>query len=277
MEPNRNFGLGWNPDNESRHDDAMKALWQPVCAVADSEIADAIDYGNAIPVKNQLHFNSCDGNATATALQGDEFLTYGKSVELSARASYIFARLMDGTNDGPDAGASIQGGAIGAKEYGAVSERDFPYYQYGDRFDPSMPADILQLAGNHRIRSACPLRNYDEWLRFVGTRQGTTIIGIWWTDALANYRGEGPVINDRGRRVGGHALAAFEYIDVNGVKYPVVRNSHAPDWGRKGRMWVAPDIFDRWLTYAPFGAMGVSGLPRFSKRSKPEMIQEAFA
>ena len=111
---------------------------------------------------------------------------------------------------------------------------------------------------------------------WLATRASTSALGVvfgmWWTDALAAYAGQGPVINFRGRRVGAHALCVFEYEWVRGERWPRVRNSHSPAWGDRGTMVVAPDVFDQMIA-GGIGARGISGLPAFTKR-KLDLIRD---
>lgn len=262
---------------EAMHFDNIEAMRRPVCAASMDEIAFSIDYGDLIPINDQLTLNSCSGNATDTAVTADSYIQTGVISNTSARACYLLALLEDGYANGraPDQGASIAGAVLATQRRGCVLESDFPYWREDEAFSSFVPEEILAKALDKRVRATCQIDSYESWLLFTGTLQGTTVFGINWTAPLRAYRGSGPVINYAGPVVGAHALCAFEYVDRNGEKWPIVRNSHSRNWGSRGRMIVAPDIFDKWMK-SRYGAMGITGSPGFAKR-KLEMIQGAWS
>jgi hypothetical protein len=256
------FGLGWNPHAEEQHADAMSSLVQPVCAASDSELPPSVDPRGELSINNQLRFNSCCGNAVDKALEFDHWIETKQVVNLSARFSYLAARTVDGTNGGPDAGASISGGAMGAKRYGCLLEEQCPYWTGG--FDPTLSDEMLRLASPHRAQSAVNLgTDVDAIRRFIGSGQGGVIIGIWWTTGFRDYHGGVMTHRPGGSTLGGHALAVLGYtVDGN----LIIFNSHDKTYGDGGCIIIAPDVLYQELAASPFGAMGISGLPVFTKR-----------
>lgn len=260
-----NYGTGWKIENEALHVDAFAKLEQPMCAVSAGEIPETADPFGIIPVNDQGPRNSCTGNATDKVLEFDEWLQTGNVVNLSARFSYLAARIVDGSNQGPDAGASISGTALATQRMGTVLEQDFPYWKNGERFDPTIPDALLQRAKDHRVRSATRIASVAQMIDFIGSGQGGVVFGVVWTDTLANFSGGGILARDRGNAVGGHAICCIGYKTVGGVKYPRMWNSHSERWGDRGTALVDPDLFERWLQ-SQYGAWGLTGLTAFTKR-----------
>mgnify|MGYP003657973274 CR=1 FL=1 len=261
-------GLGLLPP-DGRHDAAMSRLMKPMCAATDAEIPDEVDPGEILTVNDQGPFNSCCGNATDKALEWDRWLTTGKRENLSARFSYCAARMIDGTNDGPDAGAQIEAGARGSSEIGFVTEADLPYwdYQNGEGFDPEIHPDMLKLAQQNKAQSIVRMRSMDECFRFIGTNQGGIIYGIWWTQELQNYDGSFMIQQSFGSSVvGGHALCLPGYKTIDGEKCPETWNSHSVRWGSKGRMVTRPNVLWKAIEAAPWGAYGISCGKSFTKK-----------
>jgi len=261
------FGLGWNPDAEDKHADAIASLVRPVCTAVDSELPKTVDPRGILSINNQLQFNSCDGNSIDKCLEFDHWIETRNVIDLSARFSYLAARMMDGTNDGPDAGASIRGGALGAKEIGCVLEQKFPYWKRGEQFSSHVPEELLTAAKSHRVQSVAELgTDIDAIHRFIGTAQGGVSIGIWWTTGFRDYRGGPMTRRPGGSTLGGHALAVLGYLVSGGHLFFIVFNSHDESYGDKGCIIIAADVLYQELHASPFGAMGVSGLPTFTKR-----------
>lgn len=283
-------GTGWNPELEAQHQSALDMLIQPLCAVSDGEVAEMpqrIDVRDKIKTNDQGPYNTCCGNAVDAVLQNDHLLSTGIVVNTSARFCYLAARMKDAAAQGRqvdwnDAGASISGGILATREFGAVLESDFPYFKFdwqsGTRedFDPNIPAAVRAKALDHRAQSVTPMVwNWESMLPNIGTGQvGGYAFGIWWTNDLANYRGGSPITKYRASGNSGHAICVYEYEWVNGERWPRVRNSHL-NWGDNGTAVIAPPTFDAMLKAAPFGARGTSKMPAFVKR-KIDLIRKAM-
>lgn len=262
-------GLGLLPP-DGRHDAAMAAMAKPMCAATDAEIPDDVDPADSLTVNDQGQRNSCDGNAVDKALECDYFNTTGQAVNFSARFSYLAARVIDGTNDGPDAGATIHAGALAALKMGRVTEEAFPYWRDDEDFDPTLPAPILQMGLKGLAKSIVQFQSMDELIRFIGTRQGGVTYGMHWTEGLMAYRGEQPIGNSfGGGSVGLHALAICGYRTINGRKWPKTWNSHSKRWGDNGTMTTHPDLLWDAILAAGCGAYGISLGAQFVKKPFP--------
>lgn len=262
-------GLGLLPP-DGRHDAEFAKMMRPMCAASDAEIPDDVDASDSLTVNDQGPFNSCCGNAVDKALERDLYLTTGEKVNFSARFSYLAARTIDGTNDGPDAGAMIDSGAIAAEKMGRVLETEFPYWDYenGEGFDPTIPDHVLQLALKNRAQSIAKMNSMEDCLRFLGTGQGAIIYGIWWTNELMNYTGSPePLSRNLGSStVGGHALCMAGYRTFDGEKCPETWNSHSLRWGHQGRMICRPNLLWNAIRNGPWGAYGISLGSTFTKK-----------
>lgn len=238
-----------------------------MCAATDAEIPDEVDPADTLDVNDQGQRNSCCGNAVDKALERDHNIATGEVINLSARFSYLAARIIDGTNDGPDQGAQIEAGARGSLEIGYVTEQVLPYWRDGEQFDPELPLSVLDIASKSKAPSICRMRSMDEIIRFIGSGQGAVIYGIWWTEGLMNFRGSEPIRSSFGPgNVGGHALCIAGYKNIGGEKWPKTWNSHGRGWGDNGTFTANPDLLWRAIEEAPWGAYGISAGAKFSKR-----------
>ena len=261
-----NFGLGWNPDLEAQHAAALTALHQPLCALS-AAIPDVIDPRSTIHCNNQGPFNSCEGNSRAKCLEYCNWVISGTWTKLSARFSYLTTKIVDGTLNGPDAGASIAGGVLASTKYGECTEERLPYWNWsaGEQYSNGIPPSATEMGLAHRLRSSTPLRSYDEGIAFLGGGVGAITFGITWTTDLRDCTGVITAV--RGTALGGHAVAILGYIPRGGERWPLLYNSHSKSWGDNGTALVAPRLFDDWCRNSPYGVYGVSDLPVFTQRT----------
>lgn len=269
------LGLIYDPVLEAAHKAELNAMVRTAESVHSSEMPERIDLRDIIPVNDQGPYGSCDGNSVDFCCQVDHWLSTKVVVNTSARFAYLAARMKDAQIEGrqltnEDGGASISGGILAARDYGAVLEADFPYWRFdwnsntAEPFDIRIPDEVMQKAQKHRVQSVTPvLWHWTDMLPLVATGQASFSIGMYWS--LGDYRGGAPITKYRPAG-DGHALAVCEYEMVDGERWPRVRNSHGRGWGDKGTMVVRPDVFDYMLRSAPWGARGMSGLPAFTKR-----------
>lgn len=258
-------GLGWRPELEQQHATALAAMSRPmVCATSGPLKHQSIDPRSEIPCNDQRQRNSCEGNARAKSSEYCNWVETGRWVKLSARNAYLTSRMVDGTNNEPDSGASISGGVLASKQYGECLESTFPYWTDQEQFSGNIPDVALTEAATHRLRSSTPLRSADESVVFIDMGFGAELFGIWWSQGLANFRGEFlDIADDYGGIVGGHALAILGFLMRGGEPWLIMFNSHGTHWGKNGTAVVSMRLFDRWLLRSPFGAIGVSDLPDF--------------
>ena len=260
------YGLGCLPAQP--HEKLAVASVATVCApTGDTPIPPTLNAREWLTINNQGPFNSCCGNATDKALEWDAYVGSRQRVSLSARMSYLVAQEAGRCRDGRDLGVSIEAGAMGAREFGTCLESDFPYWRQGQRFDASLPDGVLRGSNPYKIGAVAECHNAREIIQRLGTGQGATILGIYWTTGLAGYDGRKPItIPLGGRNLGGHAICACDHEIQGGRQFVRIWNSHGSDWGQNGTMLVAADLVDNWLAAMPFGAYTVTGLQGFQKR-----------
>lgn len=247
--------------------EAIERIFSPCAPVASDEpIPPTLNAREWLTVENQGAFSSCCGQAFDKAREWCAWVGYRVRVNLSARMSYLAARKWAGVNSNGDNGVSIQAGAMAAKELGTVPEVDFPYWRDGERFDPRIPADVLEAAGKYRIGAVNPPRDARDIVQRLGTGQGPTGWGFAWTTGWASYTG-GPLRQlPGGRHLGGHATAIIDYQTIDGELFLVGINSHGQSWGDRGFYTIHESVANQILNSSIYGAYTVTDLSGFQKR-----------
>ncbi len=259
--------LGWNPLLEEKHWQSLASMQQQMCGADGDPLPDVVD--PPLDVNDQLSFSSCEGNAVDKATEADHFFQTGTVVNLSARFAYLTSKMVDGTLESGDNGASISGGGIASQKYGCCLEETFPYWSRGDSYTTEIPQVAFEQAKDHRIQAYCSIPNWDAGMKLIGTGQGAFTFGINWYESLANYKTDDPnhvITKVGGRSLGGHALCTPSYVTMAGQKIPNPYNSHGTGWGYKGRFKIDPDLLFRLIREGGFSACGFTGLEAFTKR-----------
>lgn len=125
--------LGWNPDDEAKHAEAMRALTIRVSADLRlvGEIPDRYDTSWLRP-ENQGGTSSCCGHALSACGEGCyQIANRGEVTQFSRRAAYAWAKETDGSPANQDAGATIGAAAIVANRIGFAPESLVPWYPGG--------------------------------------------------------------------------------------------------------------------------------------------------
>lgn len=252
--------LGWRDDVEDV--DSLEA--QSFLFAMDETFTAprSMDPRKWLRVEDQGQIGSCSGNARTTVEELCLALQAGshEGVEQLARmGAYLAAQKLDGLL-GRDQGATIDGQAKAAKQYGTAPER---FFRYPSAYTSHVPDEYWREAAKCKCGSTTVLRSADEMLAFLGRGIGGVVIGIPWTESMANSRGL--VESVGGRTLGGHALAVVGYLaeadggrnDRQGRPYPLVANSHTARWGNGGYGLFAPALFDR----SDWVKIGFSDLP----------------
>jgi hypothetical protein len=257
-----NYGLGCNPDNgqlavlDSRLSCAAAAPTEPMPAEVDPPL----------DVNDQLQFNSCCGNADDKASEFDHWAETGVVVNLSARFSYLTAKLIEGSSDS-DNGAQIGSAGLASQKYGKCLEETFPYWRQGERYSQDIPEPAFRMGLAHQAGAVHQPNSVDQMLDMIGSLQAASIFGIFWYSSLAGYDGQQEVITRvGGGSGGGHALCCCGYKTIAGQRVPKIWNSHSRRWGRNGTMLMDPDLFWQLVTQAPFGIRAITKLPAFATR-----------
>lgn len=257
------FGLGLRPDLEAQHAAAIAAL--PVLACAPTgPIPDEVDPRPFIPCLDQQHRNTCCGHARALVSGFCGWIETGIYVPVSRRYSYLTTKIVDGTINGPDAGASISGAALASTKYGECRETTLPYWRHNERYSVQISGEATREGEAHKIASHSRILSVDQERQFIGSGQGGMIYGITWTERLHNFRGRVITMRDLGGGYAGeHAVARIGYMrNGNGLMY----NSHGSGWGVNGVAEVEPEVMEHWYRESRHGHYGESDLEVFEQR-----------
>lgn len=257
------YGLGLRPDLAAQHAASIAAMPQLTCAVQ-STIPDEVDPRSAIPCLNQSHRNTCCGHGRSLVSGFCGWIETGLYIPVSRRYSYLTTKIIDGTLNGGDQGASIQGAALASTKYGECREATFPYWSDDERYSTGIPGEATREGQAHKIASFTQLRSHDQERQMIGAGQGGVIYGIAWTEGLANFRGQ--VLTKRdlsGDYLGEHAVCRIGYLrNGNGLMY----NSHGPGWAQNGVAEVDAALMDYWYRNSSHGHFLLSDLEVFEQR-----------
>lgn len=257
------YGLGLRPDLEEQHADAIARLPVLTCAPS-APIPDEVDPRPYIKALNQGYRNTCCGHARALVSGFCGWIETGIYVPVSRRYAYLTTKIVDGTINGGDGGASIRGGALASTKYGECRETTFSYWRDDERYSTQIPGEATREALLHKIASFTPMRGVDQERQAIGAGQGGIIFGIPWTGNLRDFRGK--VLTKRdlgGEYLGEHAVCRVGYSrNGNGIMY----NSHSEEWGDNGTAEVEPELMDYWYRTSQHGHFLQSDLEVFEQR-----------
>jgi hypothetical protein len=262
------LGLGWLPELEAHHASAIAALTKPLTVSAPPRSSIPAIFRPRIQPESQGAINSCSGNALATAGEIVHYIaSKGQMRQFSRRASYTWAKQIDGSDPRTDAGATISGAALVANRIGFAPEELVPYYQGG--YQPGIPNEqqAREAASPFRVRSITPIKSYADLDRFCTAGAGAVVFGIHWLTGWDGLRGRAELDQiPGGRSLGGHALATGTWITRNGERWYDIYNSHGTQWGSGGAILTAPHVLDYQIRNSPFGWMGISDMADVTPR-----------
>lgn len=229
----------------------------------------SVDHRGWLWVENQGQLGSCAGHALALVAAVCCYIaTRGQVRQRMSRMWCYLEGQKQGGFFGRDQGASISGCAAAAKQNGIAREETFPYTGV---YSTQIPQAAVVEAGQHRILSATPLRDYAGSLNFISMGLGGIQIGINWLTGLANNR-TGLITRDNcgGRNLGGHSLAILGYserMDDQGRNWLIMHNSHDYSWGKNGCAEVEPAVYENWIRNASPGEfMALSDMQEYQNR-----------
>lgn len=231
------------------------------------DIPETLGARDWLRINDQRNRNSCCGNAVDKALEWCRWVNLGyqtRPEDLSARFSYVAALDWAQTLRNGDNGVSIEAGVMASRDTGAILEEAWPYWQDGERFDTELPRQLIERAGQHRVRSVSRVTTGREVIEALGNGVGACVFGMMWTQGMSDYRGGVLAGVPGGPRLGGHAVCACDYDLRRNTIW--VANSHGDRWGDRGWFEVAVPTFDQ-LLQQPFGAFIVSDLQGFPARA----------
>ncbi|MCB1179688.1 MAG: C1 family peptidase, partial [Leptospiraceae bacterium] len=193
-------------------------------------------------IEDQGDLNSCTANAVAGAYE--YLFKRHKGIDshnVSRLYIYYNARDWDGTVDEDD-GCTIEGAIEGIKEYGACSEKTWPYDE--DMYDEE-PSDEAYEEGEKFLVEDVKLVPIDLKAWKSALAEGHPIVfGIDLFKTFDSHKKPGlvpmPSKKESAREEhGGHAMLCVGYSDQD--KVFIVRNSWGDDWGDDGYCYIPYD------------------------------------
>jgi len=279
--------LGWLPDLEKMHDEAMLAM-----TLADGALPCSTPPAFAIPA-------TLDPDWFIQAVQGvwpfcHAFMrcgifrvlywltTKGQQIDVSEYYAAITDMMMDG-DASQASGASIAGSLRASIKYGEAGEKTLPYPNsnvpsnmsidafYRKNYSSKLPTVAVEDAKQRHIKSIVPnIRTYKDLDNALVS--GRTAVGFgmdWYTgwDQLKDIDTLNYVPSGRFR--GGHALMFFGWRTINGVRYPLMHNSHE-GWGKRRRIAIHPNVVQTILQNSKYGALAVTNIDVAEKEVKAQ-------
>lgn len=197
-----------------------------------------------IRVEDQRRRNSCVGHGASSCGEACAWLDSGGKLDIqfSRWGSYIWSQQMGGMG-GRDNGATISGAVRAASEIGFCPEHLWPYPSDGVGYSTKEPAGARQAASPYLLMGHTLIEGYAQGFEWINQGKGPLLIGVNWTQGLANNTGLVTLADIRGRRLGGHCMFLWGW-DENGNLY--LGNSHTESWGQQGWRLVIPEVLDYW-------------------------------
>jgi C1A family cysteine protease len=210
-----------------------------------------------IQTENQSVQSSCCGHGGTAGLEASYWIKEGqqpgkKPIQFNRQFLYIESQKLCGMF-GRDQGSTISATVKAAMQGGCCLEDTAPYTgRYVTKFSQACYTE----AAKYKLQSHSVLKSYEAVLNYQQTGLGGIVIGVAWTNALANSSGSIQLRDVQGRG-GGHCVCLFGY-DKNGRIR--LHNSHGTQWGDNGHAWVDPEAVDYWCKNPNCEVIGVSDL-----------------
>lgn len=276
---NNQFGLGWKPELEGLHAEAIAAnalsTGSLLCSLSESEIPANLDPTWFVQ-KNQGCWPFCHAHMREGIVKVLYWLsTKGQVQDFSRYYAAITDMRMDGNDSQPE-GASIGGSLNASIKYGEPLESLMPYpplqpdnpgpgFNYdrwcAQHYSNKIAEGVQEDANQRHIKSLVPgIRSYSQLMNALTSGRTAIGIGITWTSGWAQIRGVDVVHHlPSGRILGGHALFLFGWRTIGGEKYPLMHNSH-DGWGINRRAALSPSCIDDMLNRNGFGCIAATNI-----------------
>lgn len=206
-----------------------------------------------VRVEDQGNRNSCVGHGLSSCGEICAWIDSGGvlEIEFSRWGAYIWSQQMGGMA-GRDNGATISGAIKAAAEIGFCPESLWPYPPSNAGYSTKEPAGVRQAAAPYLLMAHTNPNNYAQGFEWINQGKGPLLIGVDWTQGLANNTGDVTLADVRGRSLGGHCMFLWGW-DADGLLY--LGNSHTEGWGQRGWRKVRPEVVDYWCQRGDVYAM----------------------
>lgn len=261
---------GYRPELEDR--EFLRSLPQQELLVGVGYEEVRLDPRKLVKVENQKNQGACAGHSLSSILEWCWTIATGGEVKQLSRAmGYYEAQRL--SNIRGDNGSTISAGVKLAMATGLCEE---PLWPYPASYNPARPANyeaVLENAGKHKIKSATPIRTYDEYRTFVGSGRGGVHNGIAWGNGMSRA-----VVETFAPGGGGHAIAGLclsERVDSQDRPYIWIINSWDLSFGSRehpGWQEWSPRAIEQMLSHQWTEMVGLSDMevPRPRKLSVAE-------
>jgi C1A family cysteine protease len=194
------------------------------------------------PVYDQGQTSSCTGNAAAGAFEYDLMKQKLNAFVPSRLFIYYNERVLEGTTDQPDAGATIRDSVKALLKYGVPSEDMWAFDV--NKVDTKPSDDVYQNALKNRIKNYASVPKTDlNSLAAILTSGSPIIFGATLYESFESdtvtSSGVVPMPGTTEKVLGGHAILIVG-LDLDKKAF-IVRNSWGVDWGLKGYCYMPID------------------------------------
>lgn len=224
--------FGWKPDLPDHRDYICKLEAAPGV----SKVIDLRKAGHMPPVYDQGATSSCTGQAIAAAVEFCQ-LAQGKPPSTPSRLFIYFnERLIEGTINDPDAGATIRNGIKSVAKQGVPDEAKWPFDVKKVTVKP--PEPVYELAKKDVVKQYSRVPVKLDNIRNVLTHNipvvfGMSLFASFMSDNVAKS-GMVPMPSLTEKMVGGHAMLIVGSTETHFI----VRNSWGKNWGENGYCYI---------------------------------------
>ncbi|MEW4154043.1 C1 family peptidase [Bacillus thuringiensis] len=198
------------------------------------------------PVVDQGQLGSCTANAIVSGLAEYMMLKQKRSlIRLSRLFLYWEERYLEGTVN-EDNGAYIRDGMKVLQQIGTCPEVEYPYNIAHFRDTPT-PRQVTDAAAYRMISQYYRVNNVLT-LKTAIAEGLPVVVGFLVYESFESedvaQTGIVPIPNtNQESLLGGHAVLAVGYIQIEGENYIIIRNSWGTDWGDEGYCYMPESFF----------------------------------
>ena len=265
---------GYRPELEDRA--FLAALPKQELLLGDGYEEVRLDPRKLVKVENQGQQGACAGHSLSSIMEWCYCIaTGGEMKQLSRAMAYYEAQRL--SNIRGDNGSTISAGVKLALNTGVCDES---LWKYPSSYNPARPASfdaVLENAAKNKLKSATPIKSYNDYRTFVGSGRGGVHNGISWGTGMSRA-----VVETFAPGGGGHAIAGLclsEREDSQCRPYVWILNSWDLSFGSRevpGWQEWSPRAIEQMLSHQWTEMVGLSDMevPKPRKFSLEEWKQK---